>query len=89
MSTETNNNIIIKNRSHIEIGGVQDVISYDQERIVLALDDSELLMQGSNFYIKKIDVENKTATVTGYICSLSFSDTRSASSKSFLRSLFK
>ena len=44
---------------------------------------------GENFNIKKIDVENKIAEITGKMYSLSFTDSNSKNNKTFLKSLFK
>jgi len=84
------NNINIINRKEIEIKGVKDVISYESNKICLELDDAELTLSGSDFNIKKIDVDNKVAEISGFLTGLTFADALSKrSTKSFLASLFK
>ena len=84
----TNNNIVINNRSEIEIKGIRDIISYDNEKVIFKLSDSSLALFGENFVVKKVDVENGWALVLGKLYSLSFSNSN-YSPKSFLSSLFK
>lgn len=84
------NCINIINRKEIEIKGVKDVISYENDRIAFAIDDTELIITGSDFNIKKIDTENKVAEISGYLVSLSFADSSVKNTgRSFLVSLFK
>lgn len=89
MSSQQSNHLSITNRSLIEIKGVSDVISYDCDKIVFLLDDSELTLCGCDFNVKKLDVENQTATVTGHVDSLAYSCPGSRAPKNFLASLFK
>lgn len=88
MST-TESYINIVNRNQIQIKGVKDVISYDSEKIILDLEDAELILVGNNFNIKKVDIENNHTEISGILNSLSFSDSSTKVNKSFLASLFK
>ncbi len=89
MNFTQQNSIIINNREEIEINGVKDVISYDSEKIIFDMNDSELTLNGSNFNLKKIDVDSCSAIVSGKFDSLSFNDGNAKVSKSFLTSLFR
>lgn len=81
--------INITNRNEIHIKGVKDVTSYDSEKIILDLEDTELIITGNDFNIKKVDIENKSAEISGTLNSLSFNDSNGKVNKSFLLSLFK
>lgn len=81
--------ISITNREVILIRGVNDIIEYDNEKIILDVCESDLMISGENFNIKKIDVENKIAEITGHMYSLSFADGNSKHNRTFLKSLFK
>ena len=81
--------ISITNREAILVRGVSDIIEYDSEKIILGVSGSDLIICGENFNIKKIDVENKIAEITGKMYSLSFTDSNSKNNKTFLKSLFK
>ena len=81
--------INISNRSEIEIKGVKDILSYDAEKIVFDVDGEELILTGSNFYVKKLDVESGISIITGTLDALSFNTASNKNQKSFLASLFK
>ena len=84
------NCINIINRKEIAIKGVKDIISYESDRIAFAIDETELVITGSNFNIKKIDVDNKIAEISGYFVSLLFADENvRKSNRSFLSNLFR
>lgn len=88
MST-TESFINITNKQTLSIRGVNDITEYDSERIILDMSGEDLIICGENFNIKKIDVENKVAEITGEIYSLSFVSSTAKNKKSFLTSLFK
>ena len=83
------NCITISNRNSILIKGVNDILSYDRSKIVLDMESSQLVINGADFNVKKIDVESKCAEITGIFISLAFSDNNTRTGKSFLTSLFK
>lgn len=87
ISNETDINIV--NRSQIKIKGVNDIISYDSEKIIFSMDEADLVLIGDNFNIQKLDVTNGNAEVTGTLFSMSFTNGKSKSGRSFLASLFK
>lgn len=89
MNNIQDSHINIENRSEIQIKGVKDVVCYDSEKIIFKMNDEELILNGENFNIKKIDLDNSLAIVSGLLYSLNFSGHTSKSSKSFLKSLFK
>lgn len=81
--------INITNRSVIEIKGVNDILSYDNNKIIFDMGSSQLIINGADFNVKKIDVENKCAEITGTFISLAFTDSNIRTGKSFLTSLFR
>lgn len=83
------NYLQITNRSDIEIKGVKDIISYDSNKIVFLLEESELTLCGSDFNVKKLDVENKAATVFGRVDSVAYSCESDRKGRGILASLFK
>ena len=85
----TQNYLQVTNRSEIEIKGVKDIISYDCNKIVFMLEESELTVCGSDFNVKKLDIENKLATVNGRVDSLVYSCDGYKRGRSILTSLFK
>lgn len=53
----SNNNIIIENRKKFNISGVKDVISFDEETIVLETVLGRLVLKGSGMHIQSYNAE--------------------------------
>lgn len=87
--TNTESFINITNRKSIQVKGINDIISYDCNKIVFSMDACNLIISGNDFYIKKFDVENKMAEISGTLSSLLFNEAQSNVGKSFFTSLFK
>lgn len=85
----TENTVKIINRCEIEITGVEDISSYDSEKIIFKLNDTEMILSGKNFNVKKLDTDNRIAFVSGYVSSISYSERSSKEAKNFLKALFK
>ena len=87
--SDINNFIGITDRREIKIKGVRDIICYDSNKIVFDMETAELTINGNDFNIKKLDIENKEAYINGSFLSMTFSDGQGRINKSFLTSLFK
>ena len=87
--SDINNYININDRHEIKIKGVKDIISYDSKKIIFDMESSELIINGNDFNIKKLDVENKEAFISGTFVSMAFNENQSKINKSFFTSLFK
>ncbi len=83
------NYVSVSNRRQIQIKGIKDITSYDSEKIIFEIEDGTLILVGNSFNVKKVDVENGVAEVTGELTSLSFDEKGVKINKSFLTSLFK
>lgn len=83
------NYINIINRSIIQIKGIDDIIEYNNNKIILRADSSQIIITGNDFNIKKFDIENKLAEISGVLLSLLYNDENCKMNKSFFSSLFK
>jgi sporulation protein YabP len=64
--------VIIHDRNRIEISGVDDVESFDEEMIVLKTAEGRLLIEGSGLHIGELSVGNRTVRAEGEIVSLQY-----------------
>ncbi len=67
-------NIIMEERSRLNVSGVVDIDSFDEETVVAYTDLGELLVKGRNLHINKIDLESGDLSIEGQVYSLSYSD---------------
>ena len=73
----TNNNIIqnliLENRNKLSISGVLDVLSFDDQIVILETDLGMLTVKGDNIKINKLSIDTSDVVIEGSINSLSYS----------------
>ena len=83
-------NIILENRGKLSISGVLDVLSFDDEVVVVETDLGLLNVKGDNLRINKLSIDTSEVIVEGDISALIYSDKdMDKKSGSFLGKIFK
>ena len=76
-SVNVNNNIIqnlvLENREKLSISGVNDVISFDDQVVMVDTELGLLTVKGENIRINKLSLDTAEVIVEGEISSLSYS----------------
>lgn len=67
-------NVVMENRKRLNISGVSDVDSFDEQMIAVFTDMGELTIKGSDLHIIKLSVETGDLTVEGSIYGLVYAD---------------
>ena len=95
-NTSTNNvnviqNIVLENREKLSISGVLDVLSFDDQIVILETELGLLHVKGENLRINKLSIDTSEVIVEGEVSSLSYSDKDSnkKDSSSFLGKIFR
>ncbi len=92
---EVNNsfqNIILENREKLNVSGILDVLSFDDQIIIIETQLGLLTIKGENLKINKLSLDTSDFTVDGYISSLTYSNSDISSSKknkNILSKIFK
>jgi len=80
----------IHNRRLIEISGVKEVDSFDNEEFILETVLGYLIIRGENLQIKTLDVSQGKVEIKGKLIDFSYlDDHQNDQTKSFLGKLFK
>lgn len=74
MANSVIQNIILENRSKLSISGVLDVLSFDDQVVILETDLGLLTVKGENLRINKLSIDTSEVIVEGDISSLAYSD---------------
>lgn len=84
-------NIILENREKLNITGILDVFSFDDQIIIIETELGLLTIKGENLKINKLSLDTSDFTVDGNISSLTYSDSdgNSKKNKSILSKIFK
>ena len=69
------------NRSSCTITGLQDVVSFDENQIVLDTDMGLLTMKGKDLHVSRLTLEKGEVDVDGRIDSLTYSENISAGNR--------
>ena len=64
------NTLMLENRNHLEVGGVEKVVSFSPTDIVLVAMNCTLHISGEQLETEKLDVENGVFVVDGLISQL-------------------
>lgn len=76
MSSMTNviQNIILENRENLNITGVLDVLSFDDQIVILETELGLLTVKGENLRINKLSLDTTEVTINGEIYQLTYSE---------------
>ena len=83
--------ITIQNRSSGTITGIVDVVSFDENTIVLDTDQGLLTIKGNGLHVSRLTLEQGEVDVDGTVDSLAYSSNEALrrSGESFLKRLFR
>lgn len=83
--------IIMQNRSQGSITGIQDVVSFDENQIVLDTDMGLLTIKGKELHVSRLTLEKGEVDLTGAVDSMTYSSNASyrKSGESLFNRLFK
>lgn len=83
-------NLILENRGKLSISGVLDVLSFDDQVVVLETELGLLTVKGENIRINKLSIDTSEVIVEGEISYLAYSDKDIQKEKSnFINKIFK
>ncbi|MBQ4145792.1 MAG: sporulation protein YabP [Clostridia bacterium] len=75
MENEKKHSITIENREKMTITAVEDVESFDEEKIIVYTTMGKLTIYGYDFRINKLNVDDGQLTIEGQIDDIQYSDT--------------
>ena len=91
-NTEVIQNLILENRQKLNISGVIDVLSFDDQVVMVETELGLLTVKGENIRINKLSLDTSEVIVEGDISYLAYSDKsadKSKSSGSIIGKIFK
>ena len=79
----------MEEREKVRIGGVVDVMSFDEEGIMMETACGLLLLKGRGLHMGRLDLEEGDVAVEGSIESITYSDGNFAEKQSLFGKLFR
>lgn len=90
---KTNNgiiqNLILENREKLSVSGVIDVLSFDDQIVIIETELGLLTIKGENLKINKLSIDTSEVIVEGNINNINYSEENNSNKSSFLGKIFK
>ena len=67
-------NLILENRNKLSISGVKDVLSFDDQVVIMETELGLLTVKGDNLKINKLSIDTSEVIVEGEIHNLGYSE---------------
>lgn len=74
MNSNVIQNLILENREKLNITGVLDVLSFDDQMVIVETELGLLTVKGDNLRINKLSTDTEEVTVEGKIINLAYSE---------------
>lgn len=85
----SNHEFHLKMRREMNIDGVTEVISFDEQEIHLITFGGEMFIEGAEMHIDVLDVDRKIVTLTGKIDAIYYSNNSEKEKQGFFGRLFR
>lgn len=83
-------NLVLENREKLSISGVLDVLSFDDQVVIVETELGLLTVKGENLRINKLSIDTSEVVVEGEIYNLAYSENDlDKKSGGFLNKIFK
>lgn len=83
-------NLILENRTKLSLSGVNDVLSFDDQVIIMETELGMLTIKGDNLKINKLSIDTSEVIIEGEINTLAYSEHgHSKSDSGILSKIFK
>lgn len=90
MNVTVNQKLILENRGRLDISGVLDVLSFDDQVVMVETELGLLTVKGENLRINKLSIDTSEVIVEGDITSLTYSESQTQKANNgFLSKIFK
>lgn len=82
-------NLILENREKLSVTGVNDVLSFDDQVVIIETELGLLTVKGENLKINKLNIDTSEVIVEGRIDNLSYSEHQTKSEGGIFGKIFK
>lgn len=90
MEENIKSNLLLDSRKKLELTGILEVVSFDDERIILNTSIGTLDIKGDSLKINKLDVQNGEVIIHGRINSMVYNDKNVSKNKeNIIKKLFQ
>ena len=91
-SLQNNNivqNLVLESRERLTVTGVVDVLSFDDQVVIMDTELGMLTVKGDNLRINKLSIDTSEVIVEGNIYNMAYSEEHGDNKSGFLSKIFK
>ena len=81
--------IAMDNREKLTITAVDDVVSFDEEKVIVDTEMGTMTVFGSDFRIHKLNVDDGQLVIEGRVDEIQYSETHKKDQKGFFARMFQ
>lgn len=89
VNNTTFQNLVLENRKKLSISGVIDVLSFDDQVVIVETELGLLTVKGENIRINKLSIDTSEVVIEGEINNLAYSEKEIEKKGSLLGKIFK
>ena len=78
MNSNIVQNLILENRGKLSVSGVNDVLSFDDQVVIIDTELGLLTVKGENLRINKLSIDTSEVIVEGEMSALTYSDNKNS-----------
>ena len=82
-------NLVLENREKLNVSGVNDVLSFDDQVVIMETELGLLTIKGENLKINKLSIDTSEVIVEGRINNLIYSDHQTKNEGGIFGKIFK
>ena len=82
-------NLILENREKLNVSGVNDVLSFDDQVVIIETELGLLTVKGENLKINKLNIDTSEVIVEGKVDNLSYSEHQTKNEGVIFGKIFK
>lgn len=82
-------NIILENREKLSVTGVTDILTFDEEEIILETENGTLEILGNDLKVEKLSLDTGEILARGIINSVNYANENHQKSGGFFKNIFK
>lgn len=82
-------NVVLENRHKLSVSGVTDILSFDDQIVIIDTNMGMLTVKGIDLRINKLSIDTNDIIVEGTINSLTYSDKIDKKASNFIGKIFK
>lgn len=86
---KSNHRLVVDRRKQVEIDGVEDVLAFDEQEVVLETTEGMLVIVGQELHVNQLNLTSGKVQLTGSIESVNYTEDEGLNKGSFLGKLFK